>query len=163
MWYFLEQRLNQFLSINTRLRPVEQYPTLNNVSFYSSHFLQVEAATIGTHMGSSYTCLFVGYVEQSMLEAYIGTIPQLILRYMKSLISLTLPLTSTLTSNSLSPTSLYPFLSCLSLSQGTEYLTSSTSLVTPTVFWTILSVARLLQRSYLLPPISPPSPHRFAR
>eukprot|EP00061_Rhincodon_typus_P014356 g41320.t1 len=34
---------------------------------------------MGTCMGSSYACLFVGYVEQSLFRSYTGSIPHLFL------------------------------------------------------------------------------------
>eukprot|EP00061_Rhincodon_typus_P007969 g30161.t1 len=36
---------------------------------------------MGTHMGPSYACLFVGYVEQSLFSTYTGTVPQLFCHY----------------------------------------------------------------------------------
>eukprot|EP00061_Rhincodon_typus_P006856 g27922.t1 len=36
---------------------------------------------MGTRMGPSYTCLFVGFVEQSLFHNYTSTIPPLFLRY----------------------------------------------------------------------------------
>eukprot|EP00061_Rhincodon_typus_P015264 g42847.t1 len=36
---------------------------------------------MGTHMGPSYACLFVGFVEESLFNNYTGTIPDLFLCY----------------------------------------------------------------------------------
>eukprot|EP00061_Rhincodon_typus_P004964 g23842.t1 len=36
---------------------------------------------MGTCMGPSYACFFVGYVEQSLFRSYTATIPHLFLRY----------------------------------------------------------------------------------
>eukprot|EP00061_Rhincodon_typus_P006506 g27211.t1 len=36
---------------------------------------------MGTHMGPSYACLFIGYVEQSLFHCYTGAIPYLFLCY----------------------------------------------------------------------------------
>eukprot|EP00061_Rhincodon_typus_P001400 g14698.t1 len=36
---------------------------------------------MGTHMGRSYACLFIEYMEQSLFRCYTGTIPHLFLRY----------------------------------------------------------------------------------
>eukprot|EP00061_Rhincodon_typus_P015799 g43687.t1 len=36
---------------------------------------------VGTHMGPSYACLFVGFVEQSLLRNYTGSVPLLFFRY----------------------------------------------------------------------------------
>ncbi|XP_059846299.1 uncharacterized protein LOC132405480 [Hypanus sabinus] len=40
-----------------------------------------KGVAMGTCMGLSYVCLFVGYVEQSMFQAYTGDCPTLFLRY----------------------------------------------------------------------------------
>eukprot|EP00061_Rhincodon_typus_P013437 g39813.t1 len=44
---------------------------------------------MGTHMGLSYACLFVGYVEQSLFRSYTGPIPYLFLRYIDDCIGAT--------------------------------------------------------------------------
>eukprot|EP00061_Rhincodon_typus_P011402 g36375.t1 len=59
----------------------ELFLTLNNFSFNSSHFLQTKRVAMGTRMGPSYACLFVGYVEQSLFRSYTVPIPHLFLRY----------------------------------------------------------------------------------
>eukprot|EP00061_Rhincodon_typus_P012213 g37804.t1 len=41
---------------------------------------------MGTCMGPSYACLFVGYVKQSLFRSYTGTIPHLFLRYIDNCI-----------------------------------------------------------------------------
>eukprot|EP00061_Rhincodon_typus_P014623 g41756.t1 len=38
---------------------------------------------MGTCMGPSYVCLFVGYVEQFLFHCYTSTIPHLFLRYIE--------------------------------------------------------------------------------
>eukprot|EP00061_Rhincodon_typus_P011553 g36653.t1 len=40
-----------------------------------------KGAAMGTHMGPSYACLFVGYVEQSVFRSYTGPKPHLFLYY----------------------------------------------------------------------------------
>eukprot|EP00061_Rhincodon_typus_P014291 g41227.t1 len=55
--------------------------TLNNFSFNSSQILQTKGVAMGTHMGPSYACPFVGYMEQSLFRCYTGTLPHLFLRY----------------------------------------------------------------------------------
>eukprot|EP00061_Rhincodon_typus_P001657 g15388.t1 len=78
--FFLFRRPNQSPSIDTLIRFTELILTLN-FSFISSHFLQTKEVAMGTCMGPSSTCLFVGYVEQSLFCCYTGTIPHLFLRY----------------------------------------------------------------------------------
>eukprot|EP00061_Rhincodon_typus_P000747 g12641.t1 len=60
--------------------------TLNNFSSNSSHFLQVRGAAMGTHMGPSYACLFMGYVELSLFQSYSGLHAQLFVRYINDII-----------------------------------------------------------------------------
>eukprot|EP00061_Rhincodon_typus_P014959 g42362.t1 len=62
--FFLSRGPDQSHSTDTLIHLAELVLTLNNFSFNSSHFLQTKAVTMGTRMGPSYACLFVGYVEQ---------------------------------------------------------------------------------------------------
>eukprot|EP00061_Rhincodon_typus_P012056 g37523.t1 len=55
--------------------------TGRNFSFNSSYFLQTKGVAMGIHVGPSYACLFVGYMEQSLCCCYTGTMPHLFLRY----------------------------------------------------------------------------------
>ncbi|XP_062918361.1 chitinase domain-containing protein 1 isoform X1 [Mobula hypostoma] len=79
--FFLDSRPNQFPSTTTLLRLAELVLTLNNFSFGSSYFLQTKGVAMGTRMGPSYACLFVGFVEQSMSQTYSGICSPLFLRY----------------------------------------------------------------------------------
>eukprot|EP00061_Rhincodon_typus_P011794 g37071.t1 len=71
---------NQSPFTNTLIHLTELVLTLNNFSFNSSHSLQTKGVALGTCIGPSYTCLFVGYAEQSLFCCYSGTIPDLFLR-----------------------------------------------------------------------------------
>ena len=44
---------------------------------------------MGTKMGPSYACLFVGYVEEKMLLTYTGTKPIMLRRYIDDYIPTT--------------------------------------------------------------------------
>eukprot|EP00061_Rhincodon_typus_P005416 g24899.t1 len=66
--FFFSHRSNQSPSTDTLIRLVELVLTLNNFSFDSSHFLQTKGMAVGTSMGPSYRCLFVGFVEQSLIN-----------------------------------------------------------------------------------------------
>eukprot|EP00061_Rhincodon_typus_P005832 g25816.t1 len=79
--FFLFRRPNQSPSSEIIIRLAGLVLTLNKFSFNSSHFLQTKGVAMGTRMGPSYTCLFVGYVEQSLFHSYTGPIPHLFLRY----------------------------------------------------------------------------------
>eukprot|EP00061_Rhincodon_typus_P000342 g11375.t1 len=60
---FPSRRPDQSPSSDNLVRLAELILTLNNFSFNSSNFLQINGVTMGTRMGPSYACLFVGYVE----------------------------------------------------------------------------------------------------
>eukprot|EP00061_Rhincodon_typus_P003247 g19624.t1 len=79
--FFLSCRPNQSSSTNALIRLTELILTLNNFSFNSSHFLQTKGVAMGTCMGPSYACLFVGYMELSFFRCYTGTISRLFLHY----------------------------------------------------------------------------------
>eukprot|EP00061_Rhincodon_typus_P005146 g24316.t1 len=66
---------NQSPSTDILIGLTELVLTLNNFSsFNSSNFLQTKGVAMGTHMGPSYACFFVGYVEQPLFRSYTGTI-----------------------------------------------------------------------------------------
>eukprot|EP00061_Rhincodon_typus_P001001 g13404.t1 len=83
---FLSCRPDQSPSTDTLFRLTELVLTLNNFSFNSSHFLQMKGVAMGTCMGPSYACLFVGYMEQSLFRSYTGPIPHIFLRYINDCI-----------------------------------------------------------------------------
>eukprot|EP00061_Rhincodon_typus_P007767 g29781.t1 len=70
--FFLEQRPDQSPPTTTILCLAEISLILNNISFNSSYFLQVRGVAMGTYMGPSYACLFMGYVEHSLFQSYSG-------------------------------------------------------------------------------------------
>eukprot|EP00061_Rhincodon_typus_P019121 g9303.t1 len=61
--FCLSRKHYQSPSTDTLIRLAELVLTINNFSFNSSNFLQTNGVAIGTRMGPSYACLFVGYVE----------------------------------------------------------------------------------------------------
>eukprot|EP00061_Rhincodon_typus_P015634 g43414.t1 len=79
--FFLEKRPELSPPTTTLLCLAELILTQNNFSFNSSHFLQVSWVAVGIHMGPSYACLFVEYLEHSLFQPYSGPHPQLFLQY----------------------------------------------------------------------------------
>ena len=59
---------------------------LNAFSFNGEHYGQISGVTMGGKMGLNYTCLFVGFVEDQMLNQYSGFIPQLYRRYIDDVV-----------------------------------------------------------------------------
>eukprot|EP00061_Rhincodon_typus_P002913 g18809.t1 len=87
--FFLSDRLNQSPSTDAFIRLTKLVLTLNYFSFNSSHFLQTKGTAMGTRMGTSYACLFVGDVEHPLFRSCTGTIPHLFLRYIDDCIGAT--------------------------------------------------------------------------
>eukprot|EP00061_Rhincodon_typus_P007691 g29643.t1 len=83
---YLEQRPEPSPSTITLLHLAELVLTLKNFSFNSSHFLHVRGVAMGTCMGPSYACLFVGYMEHSLFQSYSSPYSQLFLRYIDDII-----------------------------------------------------------------------------
>ena len=63
------------------LRLAELVLTLNSFSFGDEHFSQVKGVAMGTKMGPSYACLFMGHLEENILHAYPGRAPDLYKRF----------------------------------------------------------------------------------
>eukprot|EP00061_Rhincodon_typus_P001401 g14701.t1 len=78
---FLSRRPKQSPSTDILICLTKLVLILNNFSFNSSYFLQTKGVAMGTRMGPSYACLFVGYMEQCLFHCYTGTIPYLFIRY----------------------------------------------------------------------------------
>ena len=69
------------LHIPTILRLTELVLTLNSFSFNGDHYLQQRGVAMGTKMGPSFACLFVGFVEEQALHQYTGEKPLMYRRY----------------------------------------------------------------------------------
>ena len=93
--FFLEQRLKQYPPTNTLLRLAELVLTTNTFFFNGSFYLQTSGVAMGSKLGPSYACLFIGYQEYLIMNSYHGPFPCLIRRYMDDIIGATsLPLES---------------------------------------------------------------------
>ena len=63
------------------LRLAELVLTLTSFKFGDHHFKQVRGVAMGTKMGPSFACLFMGYLEERIFQAYVGVIPLLYRRF----------------------------------------------------------------------------------
>ena len=75
--HFLEKRRVKEPSTATLTRLAELVLTLNAFSFNGDHYRQISGVAMGSKLGPSYACLFVGFVKDQMLHQYNGFIPQL--------------------------------------------------------------------------------------
>lgn len=63
------------------VRLAELVLTMNSFAFADQHFRQTRGVAMGTKMGPSYACLFVGFVEEEIFRTYPGQLPDLLRRY----------------------------------------------------------------------------------
>ena len=66
---------------NTLIRLAEPVLTLNHFVFDNDYYTQCRGVSMGTRMGPSYSCLFMGWFEHEFLSSYDGVIPDLYKRY----------------------------------------------------------------------------------
>ena len=69
------------LPVTTLLRLAELVLTLSSFQFGDEHFLQTSGVAMGTRMGPSYACLFMGRLEEQIFQEYTGPVPVLYRRF----------------------------------------------------------------------------------
>ena len=79
--FWLERQDTVPYPIVTVLRLAELVLTLNHFEFNSEHYTQIRGVSMGTRMGPSYACLFMGWVEHNFFESYTNPIPEVYKRY----------------------------------------------------------------------------------
>ena len=87
--HYLDLRVTQEPPTETILRLAELVLTLNNFEFYGSHYQQVRGVAMGTRMGPSYACLYMGYVEHTFHAQYTGPKPLIYRRYIDDIFGTT--------------------------------------------------------------------------
>ena len=80
------QKSSLNLHIPTILRLTELVLTLNSFSFSEDHFQQCSGVAMGTKMGPSFACLFVGYIEELAFSQYKGETPALFRRFIDDIL-----------------------------------------------------------------------------
>ena len=79
--FFLEKRSDQTPPTDTIIRLAELVLTLNHFEFNDEFFTQIRGVSMGTRMGPSYACLFMGHIEHMFFQSYDGPIPEIYKRY----------------------------------------------------------------------------------
>lgn len=77
--FFLDRRPPEacYPSTTTLAQLAELVLTLNTLEFDVQIFHQVSRVAMGTKMGPSYACLFMGHHEHLILESFTGPMPEL--------------------------------------------------------------------------------------
>jgi hypothetical protein len=55
--------------------------TLNSFEFDGEHYLQTSGIAMGAKVGPAFACLFMGFLEERILQAYHGPIPLMYMRF----------------------------------------------------------------------------------
>ena len=79
--YFLDTREKPTPSTATLVRLAELVLNNNTFSFQGETFRQMSGVAMGTKMGPSYACLFMGYQELRIQQEYKGPVPEFYKRY----------------------------------------------------------------------------------
>ncbi|XP_033117883.1 uncharacterized protein LOC117117624 [Anneissia japonica] len=79
--YFLESDNPTSHATSTLIRLAELVLTTASFTFNGSYYRQLTGVSMGTRMGTSFACLFMGYLEQQIFNEYDGTKPLLFKRY----------------------------------------------------------------------------------
>ena len=76
------------LPINTLLRLCELVLSLNSFSFNNDHYQQTSGVAMGTRMGPSFACLFMGHFEEQVRRQYTGVMPDFYRRFIDDCLGL---------------------------------------------------------------------------
>ena len=79
--YFLNKRPVCDPPTDSLIRLAELVLTLNHFEFDGDYYTQISGVSMGTRMGPSYACLFMGYLEQMFFSTYQGKTPEVYKRY----------------------------------------------------------------------------------
>ena len=79
--HYLDLRPSPCPPTDTIIRLAELVLNLNSFEFNGSFYKQVSGVAMGTKMGPSYACLFMGYIEHQIITTYDGPTPEYFGRY----------------------------------------------------------------------------------
>lgn len=87
--HYLDRRDSKEPSTSTLLRLAELVLTLNAFTHDDKYYKQIGGVSMGTRMGPSYACLFVGYIEEQIDNNYTGRKPELLKRFIDDILGAT--------------------------------------------------------------------------
>lgn len=87
--YFFEKYPPTGISVDTILELTSFVLDHNCFEFDGKFYQQINGVAMGTKMGPSYACLFMGYLEQQIFSNYQGPVPELFLRYIDDVVGVT--------------------------------------------------------------------------
>ena len=87
--FFLTENPPSGISTDTVLRLVSLVLNMNSFEFDGGFYQQVSGVAMGTKMGPSYACLFMGYLERQIWDSYPGPLPNFFRRYIDDIVGIT--------------------------------------------------------------------------
>lgn len=84
--HFFDKRAYKYPPTDTLIRLAELVLTTNTFKFQDKCYTQVAGVAMGTKMGPSYACLFMGYLEEMFFKSYHGPKPDLFKRFIDDII-----------------------------------------------------------------------------
>jgi hypothetical protein len=79
--HFLDLRTHPDIPTSVLLRLMELVLTLNSFEFCGEHYLQTSGIAMGTKVGPSFVCIFMGVLEERILQPYHDPVPLMYMRY----------------------------------------------------------------------------------
>jgi len=87
--YFLDQNPPSDITIDTVLKLTSLVLNMNSFEFNGKFYQQVSGVAMGTKMGPSYACLFMGFLEQQIFDSFPGPKPDFYRRYIDDIVGIT--------------------------------------------------------------------------
>ena len=84
--HFLDKRSNKSISTSTLLQLIELVLKMNTFLFNGRYFSQKHGVVMGTKMGPSVACIFMGYFEELFLAEHEHSTPMLYKRYIDDIV-----------------------------------------------------------------------------
>lgn len=87
--FFLDKRASPEIPTTALLRLAELVLTLTSFQFNGQTYQQVKGVAMGSRMGPSFACLFMGYLEFQASSRYSGPFPEFFRRYIDDCLGVT--------------------------------------------------------------------------
>ena len=84
--HFLDKRSNRTISTSTLLQLIELVLKMTTFHFNGRYFPQKQGIAMGTKMGPSVACIFMGYLEELFFADYEHSTPMLYRRYIDDIV-----------------------------------------------------------------------------
>ena len=84
--HILDKRCNRTMSTSTLLQLIELVLKMTTFHFNGRYFSQKQSVAMGTKIGPTVACIFMGYVEELFFADYEHSIPMPYRRYIDDIV-----------------------------------------------------------------------------